>query len=243
MPYQFPLDPRDVFGERYPQMVSTGMPAVDIDSVRGAVVEMWSDRPGGWVYEWSELGARFAAEGQHDLAVLAYGWAKFPVLADEAKHLAFRRQLEEYQLGSLDFPVSFERRVLELPYQDRFTRVPVHILSATDLAPEAPIVLVSGGVDTWKMDLHTLLVDLALETGARVIAFDIPGTGESEVPLGGAAISIIEGLLAAGRNLGNGQIVHLWHLDGRLPRRLYRADGPRRRSSGAWRAGRSGVLP
>src|ERR1700752_1630858 len=100
MSYQWPLDPRDLFTERYPQMVNTGLPADAVDAARAATVEMWAAQPGGWVYEWSELGARYPPEGRHDLAVLAYGWAKFPVLADDAKRLAFPRQLEHYELAS-----------------------------------------------------------------------------------------------------------------------------------------------
>ena len=209
MPYQWPLDPHDLFSERYPQMVNTGLPAADVDAARGAIVEMWPDQPGGWVHEWSELGARHAAAGRHDLAVLAYGWARFPVLADDAKRLAFARQREQYELASPGFPVSFERKVLELPYEGRTTSVPVHLLAAPGLPADAPILLASGGVDSWKLDLHPLFVGLALSTGARVLAFDIPGTGESEIPLNPAGTQILDGLIAVARTLGDGRVVHL----------------------------------
>jgi len=209
MSYQWPLDPRDLFTERYPQMVNTGLSADDVDAVRAATVEMWPDRPGGWVHEWSELGARYAAEGRHDLAVLAYGWAKFPVLADDAKRLAFTRQLAQYELSSPGFPVSFDRWVLELPYEGETTSVPVNLLSAPGLPAQAPVLLVSGGVDSWKLDLHLLFVGLALSTGARVMAFDIPGTGESQIPLSPSATQIVDGLIAAARTLGDGTVAHL----------------------------------
>jgi esterase FrsA len=209
MPYQWPLDPRELFTERYPQMVNTGLPPSDVDAVRAAAVQMWPDQPGGWVHEWSELGARYATEGRHELAVLAYGWAKFPVLADDAKRLAFTRQLEHYQLAAPGFPVRFDRRVLELSYQGDTTPVPVHLLAAPDLPAHAPVLLVSGGVDSWKLDLHLLFVGLAMSTGARVLAFDIPGTGESQIPLSPAAAQILDGLIAAARELGDGRIAHL----------------------------------
>ncbi len=209
MPYQWPLDPQDLFTERYPQMVNTGLPAEDVDAVRGAIVEMWSDGAGGWVHEWSELGARYAAEGRHEQAVLAYGWAKFPALADDAKRLAFRRQLEQYELASPGFGVGFERRVLELPYEDGTTPVPVHLLSAQGLPARAPVLLASGGVDSWKLDMHLLFAGLAMATGARVMAFDIPGTGESQIPLSPAATQIVDGLIAATRELGDGRVAHL----------------------------------
>jgi len=52
---------------------------------------MWPDAPGGWVYEWSGLAARYAGEGSHQLAALAYGWAKFPTLADDFKRGAMHK--------------------------------------------------------------------------------------------------------------------------------------------------------
>jgi esterase FrsA len=49
MSFQWPVDTEDLFGERYPQMVNTGLPAQDVDAVRGAITQMWADAPGGWV--------------------------------------------------------------------------------------------------------------------------------------------------------------------------------------------------
>ncbi|MFE7398101.1 alpha/beta hydrolase [Streptomyces sp. NPDC057557] len=210
MSFVWPQDPRDLFVERYPQMVAFGLPAPDVDAVRAAITEMWPDAPGGWVHEWSQLADRYAADGRHDLAVLAYGYAKFPTLANEPKRMALARQAEEYQLAAAGFPVDFSRRILTLPHQGGSTQVPVHILAAPDLPADAPVTLASGGVDSWKMDLHSLLVGLALQTRTRIIAFDLAGTGEtSHIPMthdGGT--EIIEGLITEARRTGNGQVVH-----------------------------------
>lgn len=209
MPYQWPLDPQELFEERYPQMVNTGLPVEDADAMRAAISEMWPDAPGGWIYEWTQLGDRYTAEGRHDLAVLAYGWAKFPSITDDLRRTALERQVAAYEQASAGFPVSFERRVLTLPFQGGTTNVAVHILAAPGLSEDAPVVLASGGVDSWKMDLHLLFTATALNTGARVVAFDIPGTGESEVPLGAASTEVIDGLVAFARRLGNGAVAHL----------------------------------
>ncbi len=210
MSFQWPVDAEDLFEERYPQMVNTGLAAQDVDEVRAAITEMWPDAPGGWVHEWSALAARYVAQGQHQLASLAYGWAKFPTLADGAKRLALQRQLEQYLLAAPDFGVDFERRVLDVAYQGGSTSVPVHIFAAPGLAADAPVLLASGGVDSWKMDMHTMFVLAALTAGVRVMAFDIAGTGESTVSMtadGGA--EIVRGLIAEARALGNGVVVHL----------------------------------
>ncbi|WP_406164609.1 alpha/beta hydrolase [Streptomyces sp. NBC_00996] len=210
MAYEWKVDPQDLFEERAPQMVSMGLPSQDVIAVRAAVTEMWPDRPGGWVYEWSQLAARYAESGQHRPAVLAYGYAKFPSLADDAKRTAHQRQLEQYLLAAAGYRVAFERQTLDIPCQGAITPVPVHLLIPPAWTADAPVLLASGGVDTWKMDIHGICEDLALRTGLRVVAFDIPGTGESTTPMtadGGA--DIVRALIGKARHLGNGHVIHL----------------------------------
>ncbi|MGX9890999.1 alpha/beta hydrolase [Streptomyces sp. NPDC002276] len=210
MSYQWPLDASELFGERYPQMVNTGLPVADVDAVRAAVTEMWADAPGGWVHEWSKLAAAYADAGAHEQAALAYGWAKFPALADESKRAALAKQLEQYRLAAPGFGVRFDRYVLELPYQGDTTSVPVHVLAPFDLPADRPVVLASGGVDSWKMDVHALMVLLAIQLRTRVLVFDIAGTGESTVPMTGAGgADMVSGLIGHARSLGNGVVAHL----------------------------------
>ncbi|MEZ0052413.1 esterase FrsA [Mycobacterium sp. MAA66] len=210
MSYQWPLDVHALFGERHPQMVNTGLPADDVEAVGAAITDMWADTAGGWVPEWSRLAATYAAAGSHQAAALAYGWAKFPTLADDAKRQALANQLEQYQLAAPGFGVQFERHVLELPYRGGTTEVPVHVYTPYDLPADRPVVIASGGVDSWKMDVHGLLVLTAARLSVRVVAFDIVGTGESAVPMtssGGA--EIIRGIVDFARPLGNGIVGHI----------------------------------
>lgn len=208
MSYQWPISVEEMFTARYAQMVNFGVPAADVDAVRAAVTDMWPDAPGGWVHEWSKLGARYAADGEPTLAALAYGYAKFPVLADDARRAALRNQIEQYLLAASSFPVDFERRELDVPYQDGTTRVAVHIFAARGLPADAPVILASGGADGHKMDVHHMFMSFATGTGARVVAFDIPGTGESEIPMVPESREVIDGLVAFCRGLGNGRVVH-----------------------------------
>ena len=163
MSYEWPLDPQDLFGERYAQMTNTGLPVEDIDAVRAAITDMWADAPGGWVYEWSKLAASYVEAGSHQQAALAYGWAKFPTLADAPKRVAHARQLEHYLLAAPGFGVDFSREVLDLPYRGGTTKVPVHLFAPFDLPDDSPVVLISGGVDSWKMDVHGACVLLATQ--------------------------------------------------------------------------------
>ncbi|MFE6867885.1 alpha/beta fold hydrolase [Kitasatospora sp. NPDC057692] len=209
MSFTWPQDPRDLFVERYPQM-TLGLPVDEVDAVRAAVTEMWPDRPGGWVHEWSALAARHAAAGRHRLAAQAYGWAKFPSLADEPKRTALARQVEQYVLAVPGFPVEFERRTLTVPYRGGEAVLPVHLMAAPGLPADAPVVLASGGVDSWKTDLHGMWQQLALALPARLLLFDLAGTGETShlpmTPDGGA--EVVEGLIAFARALGNGKVGH-----------------------------------
>ena len=210
MSYQWQLNAQELFGERYPQMINTGLPVRDVDAVRAAITDMWTDSPGGWLYEWSKLAASYAEAGSHQQASLAYGWAKFPTLADESKRIALQNQLEQYLLAAPAFGVEFQRYVLELPHQRGTTAVPVHLFAPFDLPPDGPVVIASGGVDSWKMDLHGLMVALTTGLGVRVLAFDIAGTGESSIPMtGSGGAEIVRGLVAHARALGNGVVAHV----------------------------------
>jgi esterase FrsA len=86
----------------------------------------------------------------------------------------------------------------------------VHLFAPFDLPDDSPVVLISGGVDSWKMDVHMACVVLAAQLRARVLAFDIAGTGESAVPMTGAGGGeIVSGLIAHARTLGNGVVAHV----------------------------------
>ncbi|QDY81447.1 alpha/beta hydrolase [Streptomyces qinzhouensis] len=198
-----------MFEERYPQMAGSGLPVADVDAVRASITDMWPDEPGGWVHEWSALATRYAEAGSHGLSALAYGWARFPTLADQAKRAALAHQTEQYLLAAPGFAVTFRRDVLDLPYRGGLTRVPVHVFTPPGVTGRRPMLLVSGGVDSWKMDLHGLLLTLCSHTGLPAVAFDIPGTGDSQVPMSPDGAEIVRGLIGQVRNLGNGLVVHV----------------------------------
>jgi esterase FrsA len=208
MSYEFDVDTAALFGERCPQWVSLGLPAADLDRVRTAITTMWTDGPGGWTYELSALARGYAGRGDNYLASLAYGAAKFPVLASEAKREAHRRQAAEYAKAAPGFGMAFERRIVHLPYRGATMAVPVHLLSAAGDYSQEPVLLFSGGLDTWKMDLHLLAAAFARGARVTVMAFDQPGTGETQAPLDAYADEVIQGLIAEARRLGNGTAAH-----------------------------------
>ncbi len=208
MTYEFPVDTADLYGERRPQFVNQGLPAAGLDQAASRITQMWADEPGGWVYEFSALAARYANDGQHYQAALAYGVARFPVLANESKRRALALQVEQYTKAAPDFGVHFERRILDLPYRGTTTQVPVHLLSPTADLTQTPVVIASGGIDSWKMDIHAIVTPFVRGANVTVMAFDHPGTGETAAGLDQYADEVVDGLIDTARHLGDGRVVH-----------------------------------
>lgn len=102
MPYTYDIEPAALFEDRGGQMLTCGIPQEGIKGLREKVRE-WIDAPGGWVYEWSAVAARYASSGNPTLSAVAYGWAKFPCLANEASAKALQLQVEQYVEASQNF--------------------------------------------------------------------------------------------------------------------------------------------
>ena len=68
--------------------------------------------------------------------------------------------------------------VVRIPFEGKeivaYLRIPA--------AQKPPVVLFSGGVDTWKSDFDPV-VEALLRQGLAVMSLDMPGTGESQWPL------------------------------------------------------------
>lgn len=208
MAYTYPIDAQAMFDDRTTQFERFGVLAAELASVRAAVDDMWRDGPGGWCFEWSKVAARHAVAGEHLRASQLYGCAKFPCVAGQAnRSTALAMQVAEYVAAAPTFPLHFERRVVSVPYGDRSADVPVHLLSRGADRSRAPVLIASGGVDTWKMDIYPLVVAFAKQ-GFTVLAFDMPGTGESTARLSNEADEIVLGLVREARALGNGRVGH-----------------------------------
>src|SRR6478736_3149358 len=132
MPYTYPIDAQAMFEDRTHQFIGFGLPADDVARVRAATTDFWANEPGGWVYEWSALAAEYTATNRPLLAALAYGCAKFPCLADDARTTAMTRQTEAYLAAAPGFGVRFERRVLNLSTRGGAVDLPVHLYTAAD---------------------------------------------------------------------------------------------------------------
>jgi len=206
--YTSDISAADMFEDRTHQFEKFGIPLDDIKRVGAAVTDMWADAPGGWVYEWSKLAEEYADRGDHYLASLTYGCAKFPCLTDQGRVRAMQNQLKQFEAAAKDFPVAFERRIITVPYRDGTVEVPVHLYSTDGNYAAWPVLIASGGVDTWKMDIHPWWVGFTMGAGVTTLAFDHPGTGETSIPLDNHADEVIRGIADYARSLGDGRTAH-----------------------------------
>ena len=200
MSYEWPQEPEPL-SRTVSQMLTQGIPEADALAVRDTTTKMWADEPGGWVHEWSTVAPPAMP------ARTTHAWLHRPTGGRIS-----RPWRERSQTGC---PPPTARRSTSWPL--RFSAwsssgtcsTSLHVGTTlgsrstcsanTTLPADAPVMLISGGVDSWKMDLHGLLVTLAVLTGMRVMAFDIAGTGDSAVPMTAAGGAEIVRGLAAGR--------------------------------------------
>jgi esterase FrsA len=68
----------DMFDDRTAQFEQFGISRTDIESVRAATTGMWVDGPGGWVLNGPGSAGNTPTWGEHRMASLVYGCAKFP---------------------------------------------------------------------------------------------------------------------------------------------------------------------
>lgn len=208
MGYEYAIDAKAMFEDRFAEFVGLGIPEAEVMEMQSVITDMWADAPGGWVYEWSRLAQKHADANEMFPASLAYGCAKFPCLANNARRVALNKQVETYLAAAPGFPVLFKRKLIDLPYKGAKTTVPVHFYSASGQYDRQPVLLFNGGVDTWKMDSHGIFIALAQHLPVTVIAFDQPGTGETLVPLAVDADEVVLGLVMEARRVGNGKVAH-----------------------------------
>jgi esterase FrsA len=206
--YIYAIDPQAMFDDRTHQFAAFGIPLADINGVRNKVTDMWADAPGGWSYEWSKLAERYIADGNPGLAAYAYGCAHFPCLNTDARNRALANQLQQYELAAKDFPMNFERRIIAVLYRGGEIEVPVHLYSVDGDYAARPVLVAHGGVDTFKMDFHPFCLAFTQGAGMTTLAIDMPGTGETPVPLDPTGDEVIAGVVKFARSIGDGRVAH-----------------------------------
>lgn len=185
--FHFDLNARDLLAERRGQFLGWGIARRTLAEAESRVTDTWNEGPGGWVFEWCRIARRLEDRGATLQASLAFGAAKFPVLGSDSRCDAYENQLRTFRSTSLA-----ERHALSLPYRGDNIEVVTHRYRAR--RARAALCL-TGGVDTWKVELHRLASTMSRLGRLDVTVFDMPGTGESTVPLAADADEIYAGVL------------------------------------------------
>lgn len=177
--------------DRFDGWVQAGADEEELDAAFRRVYDPVGSGPGSWVYEVSlpaaqheararELEAAGDAEGAAEewrQAAVFYYVARFPFIGNEAKAAAYRKHIECYLESVKHEEPPLE--IVRIPHQGEeiigYLRVP-----ASESPP--PVVVVTGGVDTWKSDVEAQAKAMLAE-GMAAFTFDMPGTGESAWPL------------------------------------------------------------
>ncbi|WP_051833787.1 alpha/beta fold hydrolase [Streptomyces sp. NRRL S-646] len=199
--FTFDVDPAALFEERARQFTAWGIPGSAVARARGRITDMWGTGQGSWVPVWSGLAREAERDGRWLRAAQLWGAARFPALATDDRLAAYERQRECFARAVGRFPVRTVREVLAVPSAQgaRALALPVHLVTRIARVTRGRrvrgVLVLSGGVDTWKVELHRMAVATALATGLTVVVIDMPGTGESPLPLAPDGDALLAGLV------------------------------------------------
>ncbi|MFJ6730484.1 alpha/beta hydrolase [Streptomyces sp. NPDC091281] len=180
--FTFDVSTAALFDERGRQFAAWGIPESLVARARAAISTMWGTGPGTWVTEWGRLAQEAERSDRLLLAAQLWGAARFPSLATDERVAAHKEQLRCYLQASARFPVEFRRRAVELPVGGAVGDLMVHEFARRGRRRPG-VLLMSGGVDTWKIEIHRMALATAKVTGLKVVAVDMAGTGENPLPL------------------------------------------------------------
>jgi dipeptidyl aminopeptidase/acylaminoacyl peptidase len=166
---------------------------VDEEAAREAIETLRGLDPEAWASSWGEVADRFAAtaEAAPDSAARREAWlqayrfsfvGRFPVPNHPAKERQYARAREFFlRATGLDDP-PLQR--VEVPFEG--SALPFYVLQP-GTRERPPVVMLWGGIDTWKEEMYERLGGLFRSKGFAVLLLDMPGVGESPIRAGADA--------------------------------------------------------
>jgi esterase FrsA len=152
---------------------------VDEDSARNAIAALPGLDPESWASTWGAVADRFAAEGDWVQAYRFSFLGRYPVPNHPAKARQYERARDFFmKAASLDDP-PVERVSVTVDGGE----LPFYVLRPAGVE-RPPVVMVWGGIDTWKEEMYERTGTLFRSKGFAVLLVDIPGVGESPVRAG-----------------------------------------------------------
>jgi esterase FrsA len=163
---------------------------VDEEAARAAIAALPNLDPESWAATWGAVADRFAGEAEaapdsparREALLQAYRFSflgRYPVPNHPAKEEQYVRARDFFlRAASLDEP-PVER--VSVPLDG--TELPFYVLRPAGV--ERPrVVMVWGGIDTWKEEMYDRTGSLFRSKGYAVLLLDMPGVGESPLLAG-----------------------------------------------------------
>jgi esterase FrsA len=159
---------------------------VNEEAAREAIATLPGLDPESWAFTWGAVADRFANQADsRDEWLEAYRFSflgRFPVPNHPAKERQYERAREFFlRAVSLDDP-PVERVAVPLDGGE----LPFYVLRPAGVE-RPPVVMVWGGIDTWKEEMYERTGTLFRSKGFAVLLIDMPGVGESPVLAGPVA--------------------------------------------------------
>jgi esterase FrsA len=156
---------------------------VDEGAARDAISALAGLDPESWAATWGAAADRFANQADSREAWLeAYHLSflgRYPVPNHPDKERQYERAREFFlQATRLDDP-PVERIVVPVDGRE----LPFYVLRPGGIE-RPPVVMVWGGIDTWKEEMYERTGTLFRSKGFAVLLIDMPGVGESPVLAG-----------------------------------------------------------
>jgi hypothetical protein len=163
---------------------------LDADAAGAAIDALEGLDPEPWAACWSAVADRFAADAvsatdpsaRREAFLQAYRFSfmgRYPVPNHPAKERQYLRAREFFlEATGLDDP---PLQAVAVPFEGGQVRFYV---SRPKEAPRPPVVMVWGGIDTWKEEMYERLGSLFRSNGFAVLLVDMPGVGESPILAG-----------------------------------------------------------
>jgi len=146
-------------------------------------------KPGNWIYEWNLLAAKSfkqattaLEQGDKDSALKLFMAASRYSSIASYPHLKGDRMAEQSQLLAANYYTEAGKllsptlKKIKIPYQKKHVNAYLHLPFDDELAP---VVIVSGGVDSLQLDFYRLFTDYLKPNGLAMLTLDMPGIGSS----------------------------------------------------------------
>jgi pimeloyl-ACP methyl ester carboxylesterase len=168
---------------------------LDVDAAREAIAALEGLEPEPWTTAWGEAADRFSAAAEaapgaasrRDNLLQAYRFSfvgRYPVPNHVAKQRQYDRARSFFlEATGLDDP-PVERVTVPFDGRDGEGAEVVFYVLRPHGIDRPPVVMLWGGIDTWKEEMYDRVGSLLRAQGHAVLLLDIPGVGESPVLAG-----------------------------------------------------------